>query len=827
MKKTKEERKQARELKKKQKEEKLVAKMRLKATNKYLDKKTMKKKIQNSQNFVNISEIKDNCLIKLKTGEVALFYKVSPIDLSLTNDNEQKVFYHTLSKLYRLPFTIKAYKFDEKINLNINKENYEKLIVENSDSKIKQDLLVNNYNFIGAIEEQNMTSASSYYFAIICKNKEALDKAKEDFERTCDSIIPKLDIELVDNKKWLVKILSNLYFSDTNLDQIMYYDFMDLLAPLRISELPNYLKVDNEEIQMVSIKNYPLFIESDFLDRIINLPNIKASVTIKDSIEQSKLLSVLNSSFKAVLADYNSSKNISDVNEMQNLMNNYKMLIEQISANDEKIKEVSIILVISGTKKEREEILKQIKTNAELYQIKVDVPTLRQMSAWQGFELTDKGLPDYAMYLPTQTLAAAFFFTENYHNDSTGWLLGEDCNYGLPTFFDQFTLTKSRTGHNMSVIGTTGSGKSYLLKLLITNEFARGTKLFLFDIENELEKLTNRCGGEYIDLSSKSLINPLQIRYVSTDDDEETSILGKHLGFLENFFSTAFEDISEKELVVLLDIVEKFYNTRGITKKTTLEEFEQMTAKDYPIFSDLYAYLLEEQRNVKTKELERILVNIEVLLKRMVTGQDGNLYNGITTIDLSNNLVVFNLQELLFNSSRRLINTQMINLLTYLSNEIVDNKKKNDKKNKKQNMLIVVDEFHYFIDEDNPTLLKYFGQMARRLRKYNAGIVVATQQPADLTTSAGVLRHASSLFGNCQYQITGMLKDNDIKAIEKIYANTPLTETQKSFLGRCSQGQFLVNITNKNRLRLSVFATPLQLYYMGESDDNPYSESKE
>ena len=827
MKKTKEERKQARELKKKQKEEKLVAKMRLKATNKYLDKKTMKKKIQNSQNFVNISEIKDNCLIKLKTGEVALFYKVSPIDLSLTNDNEQKVFYHTLSKLYRLPFTIKAYKFDEKINLNINKENYEKLIEENSDSKIKQDLLVNNYNFIGAIEEQNMTSASSYYFAIICKNKEALDKAKEDFERTCDSIIPKLDIELVDNKKWLVKILSNLYFSDTNLDQIMYYDFMDLLAPLRISELPNYLKVDNEEIQMVSIKNYPLFIESGFLDRIINLPNIKASVTIKDSIEQSKLLSVLNSSFKAVLADYNSSKNISDVNEMQNLMNNYKMLIEQISANDEKIKEVSIILAISGTKKEREEILKQIKTNAELYQIKVDVPTLRQMSAWQGFELTDKGLPDYAMYLPTQTLAAAFFFTENYHNDSTGWLLGEDCNYGLPTFFDQFTLTKSRTGHNMSVIGTTGSGKSYLLKLLITNEFARGTKLFLFDIENELEKLTNRCGGEYIDLSSKSLINPLQIRYVSTDDDEETSILGKHLGFLENFFSTAFEDISEKELVVLLDIVEKFYNTRGITKKTTLEEFEQMTAKDYPIFSDLYAYLLEEQRNVKTKELERILVNIEVLLKRMVTGQDGNLYNGITTIDLSNNLVVFNLQELLFNSSRRLINTQMINLLTYLSNEIVDNKKKNDKKNKKQNMLIVVDEFHYFIDEDNSTLLKYFGQMARRLRKYNAGIVVATQQPADLTTSAGVLRHASSLFGNCQYQITGMLKDNDIKAIEKIYANTPLTETQKSFLGRCSQGQFLVNITNKNRLRLSVFATPLQLYYMGESDDNPYSESKE
>ena len=66
-----------------------------------------------------------------------------------------------------------------------------------------------------------------------------------------------------------------------------------------------------------------------------------------------------------------------------------------------------------------------------------------------------------------------------------------------------------------------------------------------------------------------------------------------------------------------------------------------------------------------------------------------------------------------------------------------------------------------------------------------------------------------------------MLKDNDLQAIEKIYTNTPLTETQKSFLNRCSQGQFLVNITNKVRLRINVFATPLQMYYMGETDDYP------
>ena len=805
---------------KKRKEEKRVNKIKSNKKDIYLSKSILKKKVQNSQSFTNIKSINDNGTILLKTGEYAIFYNVNPVDLSLTSDKEQNTFFHLLSKLYRLPFTIKAYKFDEKINLNINKENYLELI-KNTTDDVKKNILINNHNFIEAIENENMTSASSYYLAIISKNKEALEKNKEEFELNCSNISPKLEIEQITNKKNLVKIFCNMYFSNNNLDQIMYYDFIDLITPIKINEGISTLKFDDEEIQLLSIKNYPLFIEHGFLDRIINLANIKASVTINDSIEQNKLLNVLNSSFKAVLADYNSSKNLSDVTEMQNLMSNYKLLIEQISSNDEKIKDVSIVLAISGDKKTREELVKEIKRNAELYQVKVEVPRMKQMEAWQSYDLTIKGLKDYTMYLPTLTLASTFFFTENYHNDSTGWLIGEDSAYGLPIFFDPFHLTKNRTSHNMGVIGTSGSGKSYLLKLLAINEYARGTKLFLFDIENELQKLCERCGGEHIDLSSKSLINPLQVRYIMTDEDEETSILGKHLGFLENFFSTAFEDITEKELVVLLDIVEKFYNEKGITNKTTIEEYEKMTPKDYPIFSDLYAYLLERQKNCNNKDLLKILVNIEVLLKRMVIGQDANLFNGITTIDLNNNLIVFNLQELLFNSSRRLINTQMINLLTYLSNEIVDNKKKNEKLNKEQKMLIILDEFHNYIDEDNPTLLKYFDQLNRRARKYKLGIVVASQQPTDFTTRTNILRHASAIFNNCQYQLTGMLKDADVEAVEKLYSNTPLTETQKAFLSRANQGQFLLNITNKNRLRVNVFATPLQTYYMGESDEKP------
>lgn len=804
------------------KEFKLIRKLKSKKKQNYIRKNKLKKKIGNSQIFTNIKNIDDNGLITLKTGQLAIFYRLQPIDLSLTNKSEQELFYHTLARVYRLPITIKAYKFDEKINLNANKENYQKLIEKYRNNKSRYDILSNNKEFIDVIEQENITSASSYYFSLIAKNKEELEKYKEEFERLCLSTVPKLEITNITNKKHLLKIFCNMYFSNVNLDQLIYYDLFDLIVPMNLRETPSQLKFDDKVVQMVTIKNYPLFLEGGFLDRIVNIPNINVSMTINESIDSSKILNILNANFKSVLADYNTSKNLSDVTEMQSLMNNYKLLIEQISANDEKIKEVSIVMAVTGSKKQREETIKEIKRNAEIYQIKVDVPKLRQMELWQSYDLSNRNVKDYPMFVPTLTFASSFPFSEIYHNDSNGWLIGEDAGYGLPAFFDPFYLNNERTSHNISIVGSTGCGKSYLMKLLVCNEFARGTKIFLFDIENEYQKFVERNNGEYIDLSSKSLINPLQVRFVQTndEDDENThNILSKHLGFLETFFTTVFQNITEKELVVLLDIVEKFYKTFGITKNTTLEQFERFNPRDYPIFSELYDYLIEYKKKVTNKEESRILVNIEVLLKRLIIGQDANLFNGYTTIDLSNDLIAFNLQELMFNSSRRLINTQMINLLTFLNNEIVSNKKINDAKEDKKRGLIVVDEFHSFIDEENPTLLKYFASLTRKLRKYSYGMVLGTQSIQDLVGTAQILRNATAIFNNCQYQFTGMLKDDDLQALEKIYANNKLTETQKAFLTRCNQGQFLINITNKQRLRINVYATPLETYYMGESED--------
>ena len=79
----------------------------------YIKADMLKKKISNSSVFTNVKKI-ENGILYLKDNMYAKFFSVIPIDLSLTNKDEQDLFYYTLSQLYKLKVVIKAYKYDEK-----------------------------------------------------------------------------------------------------------------------------------------------------------------------------------------------------------------------------------------------------------------------------------------------------------------------------------------------------------------------------------------------------------------------------------------------------------------------------------------------------------------------------------------------------------------------------------------------------------------------------------------------------------------------------------------------------------------------------------------
>ena len=93
-------------------------------------------------------------------------------------------------------------------------------------------------------------------------------------------------------------------------------------------------------------------------------------------------------------------------------------------------------------------------------------------------------------------------------------------------------------------------------------------------------------------------------------------------------------------------------------------------------------------------------------------------------------------------------------------------------KNKTYDYLIK-DDISKYIDEKNNEVLKNFGQLARRVRKYSTNLIVSTQSVKDFVGNASVLRHATAIFNNCQYTMIGMLKEDDLLIITADHGNDP------------------------------------------------------
>ena len=793
---------------------------------KYREYIKMRKRIKNSSSFSNVKEIDDDGLMHLKTGEVACLFEIHAIDLSLTSNQEKLIFFNMLKVLYQIPnLNIKCYKLDEKLNLNSNKENLEEKIIKFKEDYSKKNLLEEERRLIDDLESKNFTISSKYFWVLIAKDTNLLNKQISEIEEITSNIIPKINIESITNRLEIYKFLSNLYITTNSLDELVWSDLPSLVSPINMSEKIDKLIFDDKEHQILTIKNIAPFVNELFFEDIFNYPEVRACISIKECISQEELIRWVNREYQFLLTDRSSTKKLSDATELDTQKENFQLLMNEIKNGDEKIKEVSLILIVSGDKKHREEVIRDLKMIANNYQIKLDTPRLRQMESWQSYDISNKSLEDYSVYLPTMTLSASFPFTKSNFNDPKGYMLGVDIHTSLPIFFDLYTLNNSRTSHNMAIISSTGGGKSFTMKKMIVNEFANGTKIFIFDAENEYKKIVEKNNGAYIDLYSKSggIINPLQIRFIPSDDDnhdtKETDCpLAKHLGFLEAFFKTSFETITEKEIIMLLAVVEKLYNKKGIYKNTSINTLRNMLPEDYPRFSELYNFLPEYKKTVKSKEEEKIIEQLDILLSRFLTGTDSFLFDGYTNINLDNDLIAFNLQELLYSGNQRLINTQTLNLLTYLNNSIVANKINNDKlkQEDKKHIMIIADEFHLFIDEENTEVLRNFGQLARRIRKYTGSLVVATQSIKDFVGNNSILRHATAIFNNCQYTMVGMLKEDDLLAYLELFKQNPLTDTQKKFLMSARRGEFLLNIDSKNRLRIWIRATELEREMMGE-----------
>lgn len=826
------------EEKKLKKQNKLLMKFKSKKEkgkhkNKYITKGALKEKIKNSQSFFSLDFVDENGLIHLKTGHYAKVFSVEALDLSLTSNVQKKNFFEQLKFLYQIKdLDLRMYKLDDMLDLNANKDNYLRLIEKYNDDKDKVKFLKEKYEKILLLESENLSTTSMYYFVLISNNEKILEHQAEDVMIQCYNMTPRMNIKEIKSKLEVYQFLINLYMSNASIEQLLWCDLTELISPLHIKETPSSLKLDDDEVQVVAVKNLPPFVDELFLEELFNTPNTRFCIHMKDSINTESVIRNIDSNYETLLSERLTTRKLSMATEMEADKANMQELMNQVKNGDEKIKEVNIIAVIRGTKEQREEKLKEMKKIAMVNKIKLEIPRLRQYESWQSFDISYQMLEDYDVYMPTLTLAAAFPFTISYFNDEKGYMLGVDSHTALPLFFDMFKQNDERISSNLAIVASSGGGKSFTLKKLIVNELARGNRVFIFDAEGEYKKLVERNKGEYIDLYSTSggIINPLQVRYLPSDQEEKTDKviekinhndcpLAKHLGSLETFLKCAFEDIKETELVVMIDMIEHLYRVFGITQKTEIATLEKLSNTDYPTFSDLISYLPEYKKLITNKEKLKIVDKVEILLDRFKVGIDNMLFNGYTSVNLNSNLIAFNIKDLLYSKNKRIITTQLVNLLTYLNNIVVANQIENENYKTKDDihyLSIVVDEMHLYLKNADSDVMLSFEQLARRIRKYYGNFMPATQSIHDFLGDSESVRSATAIFNNCQYQLVGMLKGDDLKTYLDLFYENPLTETQQEFLLKAQKGNFLLTVSNNLRIRTHVKAVPMEIELMGE-----------
>ena len=287
---------------------------------------------------------------------------------------------------------------------------------------------------------------------------------------------------------------------------------------------------------------------------------------------------------------------------------------------------------------------------------------------------------------------------------------------------------EDKTTSNILILGNSGQGKSYLLKLILTNIRESGKRVICLDPESEYEELSQALGGCYIDfMSGQYTINPLEPKTWSDGTEEmdltapdafkKVTRLSQHIAFLKDFFR-AYKDFNDAQIDTIEILLSKLYARFGITDST---DYSTKRPTDFPIMEDFYKLCEEEfygyDKQRKYLYTEEILQEVCLGIHSMCVGAESKYFNGHTNITDSN-FLVFGVKGLM-DTNKRLKDAMIYNVLSFMSNELLG----------KGNTAASIDELYLFLT--NMTAIEYIRNAMKRVRKKDSSIILASQNIED------------------------------------------------------------------------------------------------
>lgn len=531
---------------------------------------------------------------------------------------------------------------------------------------------------------------------------------------------------------------------------------VDIIAPPAIEVDFDHLTVGDRFVRTLFIAGYPRFVTANWLEPLVSFNHtLDISMFVYPS-KSEEILENLKRKVGEMEATIQSDMKRGRVIEpsIQVALEDALSLQQDLAKGAERFFQFGLYVTIpAGTKDELDRTTKQVEAMLSSLLI-VTKKAVLQME--EGLKTTMPMGQDRLLVtrnMDTTSLATTFPFTTSELTANEGILYGLNEHNESLVIFDRFTLENANT----LVLGKSGGGKSYMVKLEVMRSLMFDTEVIIIDPENEYEALTHALGGEYIrfHFGTNTKINPFDLSVLQSPDRENESELNQKILSLHGFFRVVMGDLNPTEEALLDRALILTYKQKGITPDPATQKQEP------PLMEDLYKALIGMEEPLARGLADRI--------EKFVKGSLVGIFDAQTNVAIRNPLTVFSIRDL----EEAIRPIAMFLILDFIWTRI---------RRDIRRRILVVDEAWYMMKFPDSAL--FLSSIAKRARKYYLGVTTITQDVEDfLSVDIG-----KSIIQNSSLQV--LLKQSPA-AIDKVASVFYLSEGEKHLLLAADIGEGL------------------------------------
>jgi hypothetical protein len=339
--------------------------------------------------------------------------------------------------------------------------------------------------------------------------------------------------------------------------------------------------------------------------------------------------------------------------------------------------------------------------------------------------------------------------------------------------------------HNAVILGRSGAGKSYLVKLEALRSLYRGVEVHVIDPEDEYTRLATAVGGTLLRIGAPGVrVNPFDLPIHRTAYGRRTApadALVRRSLFAHTVLAVLLGDLTAADRAVLDAAITATYQQAGITADP------RSWTRPAPLLADLAATLTG---------MPHPGPELAARLHPYTRGAFCGLFAGPTTTRPDGHLVVFTLRDLA--AELKPVGTLLTldAIWRHVTNPAI-----------RRPRLVVVDEAWLLMQQAAGA--EFLFRMAKAARKHWAGLTVATQDVGDVLGSD----IGKAVVANAATQI---LLRQAPQAIDEVGDAFSLSAGERQFLLSAERGSGLLS-GGSQRVAFQAIASPTE-HYLVTSD---------